>query len=79
MRQVEKYNLIAEILKKRSPEVLQRLGDKPIRSLPLETRVEISDILLSEFLEKGLTIGDEPNQYGLQIEDLIDSLGLSND
>lgn len=70
--------LLIDILKKRDHELICNriiqnllLGDPEI--------TEILLILADEFLETGLKENDEPNERGIEIEDLIDVMNNSRE
>jgi hypothetical protein len=70
--------LLIDILKKRDHELICNrinqnllLGDSEI--------TEIILILADEFCETGLKENDEPNERGIEIEDLIDVLNQSRE
>ena len=48
------------------------------RELPEEVRGAIVDVLGHECAERGLDADDEPNEYGRELDALVDSLGLDD-
>lgn len=50
-------------------EIIERQGEDALDSEAVE---DILDVLSSLFMEIGLKLNDEPNQIGLDLEDLID-------
>jgi hypothetical protein len=68
---------IKEILRERKSKLADQVKNtESLAALPLQIREEIVDELSSEFSEKGLDADDEPNQYGLELENLIDACKL---
>lgn len=43
-------------------------------SASLEERQELIDLVNDEFINKGLNSDDEPNQYGIELERILDVL-----
>jgi len=69
---------IQEILRKRESSLVENcVGLTDVKLLPWDIRSKIVDELGEEFSERGLKPDSEPNDYGLEIEDLIDACGLS--
>lgn len=68
-------NMLQHILSKHRVDVLN-VPVKTIGLVPLEDdqRRQLQDILMDEFLDIGLGSDYEPNEIGLQLEDLIDVL-----
>jgi hypothetical protein len=65
--------LLHEIIERWQPALLELLS-RP--SLTDEEREELRGALAEELVASGLNKADqEPNSYGLQIEDLIDKIG----
>lgn len=66
-KQVE---LLKEVIMKQHPDMLQNIDDlsKP------DVIEDLCDAIMSKFCETGLNPADEPNQRGLLLEGLIDSL-----
>ncbi|MCD2207888.1 hypothetical protein [Listeria booriae] len=61
------YDLLKEF-----PEYIDEIEKNGINNLNSESVEKIIDILLTAFTNYGLEEDDEPNKYGLEIEDLID-------
>lgn len=73
MKNKEKLQAILDILSKRNLYLKNLLFEaKNIYELNKEIRESIIDELCSELVEHGLIDDNEPNNYGLIIEDLID-------
>jgi len=71
---------IEEILRNRCSTLANSLiGVENIVYLTYCDRKKIVEELGNEFCEKGLGLDDEPNDYGFEIEDLIDACGLTRD
>ena len=68
---------IGEIIANKNPSISKQIfsvGD--VQKLPREVRKIIVEELGNELCSKGLNQNDEPNDYGLEIEDLIDTCDL---
>jgi hypothetical protein len=67
--------LLRGTVQRHVPEL--RLLVDTVGKVPLnETdREALRQVVLSEFLSAGLDNNDEPNSYGLELEELIDALG----
>jgi hypothetical protein len=70
----DEQRLLRDVVNRRAPHLLWVLD---AASLPADTVLEVQSLLASELLEYGLKADDEPNTYGLQIDHLIGSLGMS--
>ena len=78
-RRKEKTKRILEILQKRNSPLYKNIKDViDIQQLPRDIREKIVDELGDEFCLKGLGSNDEPNAYGIEIEELTDACGLTN-
>jgi len=65
---------IEEILRLRNSSLANELvGVDCVRTLPAEIRERIIEELGEEFSKKGLSPDNEPNAYGMEIEDLTDA------
>lgn len=80
-RQLRATRRIEEILHKRGCELADQVASViDVRELARGIREKIvNHELADEFCEEGLQPDDEPNKYGLEIEDLIDACGLARD
>jgi hypothetical protein len=80
-RQRQATRRIEEILRKRGCELADQVASvMDIMELTRNIRENIANYeLAAEFCEEGLKPDDEPNEYGLEIEDLIDACGLAQD
>ncbi|EAC3109127.1 hypothetical protein BJM51_05495 [Listeria monocytogenes] len=56
----------------RHPEYINEIENNGVDHLKRESIDAIIDILTSAFLAYGLEDNDKPNNYGLEIEDLVD-------
>ncbi|WP_117309816.1 hypothetical protein [Stenotrophomonas sp. G4] len=65
------HSLLVEIAAKRSFQ----LPEGGVEHLAEHDRELLIDILLQEFSETGLGTDDEPNQRGVEIEEIIDFVG----
>ncbi|CAH0181719.1 MULTISPECIES: hypothetical protein [Stenotrophomonas] len=69
------YSLLAEIAAKHS----FHLPEEGIEHLVKQDRESLIDALVQEFSETGLGSDDEPNQRGVEIEEIIDFVGAIAD
>jgi hypothetical protein len=77
MRLYEVTRRIEEILKKRNSKLVNYIsGVTDIKTVDYNIRKDIAEELGNEFCEEGVRPDSEPNEYGLEIEDLIDACGL---
>ncbi|MBC6315660.1 hypothetical protein [Listeria grandensis] len=67
---IRQKEVLYDLLKK-SPEYIDEIERNGVNNLNSESVEKIIDILLTAFTDYGLE-DDEPNKYGLEIEDLID-------
>lgn len=67
--------LLRKLIAKRDPALLPLLDQIGNVRLTFDQRESLRDKVLDEFTELGLRENDEPNQYGLQLDDLIAYLG----
>ena len=68
---LEDRELLRRIVLRRQPMLLaivDSLGEAPLTE---EFREEIREVLVEELCQVGLREGDEPNEYGQKIDDLI--------
>ncbi|TYV90241.1 hypothetical protein [Listeria monocytogenes] len=56
----------------RHPEYINEIENNGVDNLKRESIDAIMDILTSAFIMYGLEDDDKPNNYGLEIEDLVD-------
>ncbi|AHI54890.1 hypothetical protein ACP0AK_12080 [Listeria ivanovii] len=61
-----------EILLSEHPKYISEIEKNGVDNLNPESIDGILDILLTSFVNYGLEDNDEPNNYGLEIEHLID-------
>ncbi|MCW2067373.1 UNVERIFIED_ORG: hypothetical protein M2420_002735 [Stenotrophomonas maltophilia] len=69
------HSLLAEIAAKHS----FHLPEEGIKHLVKQDRESLIDALAQEFSETGLGSDDEPNQRGVEIEEIIDFVGAIAD
>ncbi len=80
MKREDALAKIKGILAKRNPALAAKIRSAiDLSTLDRQIRLEIIDCLSDEFIESGLRPDSEPNKYGLEIEVLIDSCGLTRD
>ena len=80
-RQRQATRRIEEILCKRGCDLAGQVSPvTDVMELTRDIREKIVNYeLADEFCEEGLKPDNEPNRYGLEIEDLIDACGLARD
>ena len=66
--------VLGKIVSERHPDLLSTLDNIGLVPLEENHRLELQNILMDEFLQVGLDSNDEPNEIGIQLEDLIDVL-----
>jgi len=69
------HSLLVEIAAKHS----LHLPEEGIKHLVQQQRESLIDALVQEFSEAGLGSDDEPNQRGVEIEEIIDLVGAIAD
>jgi hypothetical protein len=70
----EQQRLLLQAVQKRDPSLLplvHRVGQELIDA---NEREALRDVLADEFVQFGLAAGDEPNEYGLALDELIGAL-----
>jgi predicted LPLAT superfamily acyltransferase len=76
----EQTKRIATLLQQLAPDLAGDVaGVTDVRELPRASREAIVHALLDEFIARGREPDDEPNAYGLELEDLMDACGLAWD
>lgn len=74
-RRSERMQFLRQVVEKREPELLPLVGLLGFVPLTTEQREQLRDIIGDELCETGLQEDSEPNGRGLQLEDLIDTVG----
>jgi hypothetical protein len=67
--------MLKEVVSKYHPEWLHKLGASTPPAFSSDERDELRSSCGGELCETGLTDGDEPNERGYILEELIDWLG----
>lgn len=67
--------LLKEILRKRDPNLVNLFESDAYKTIDADLGNHIRNLLTEEFCEIGLRANDEPNELGLEIEQLIDDVG----
>lgn len=68
--------ILRRVIQERAPEMMH-LADRlvqeaaPLYALSAEERAQLGEVLFYEFSEKGLHENDEPNDYGLILEEIM--------
>ena len=70
----EESALLLRIIGHRAPVLQQVAMTAGTALLSARDCQALREVLVSEFCARGLGAGDEPNDYGRKIEDLIDSV-----
>ncbi len=71
------FELLETVVRRRAPELnelVKRLGALSA-DVSEADRESLRQLVADELCELGLRANDEPNEYGLQLEDVIDGLG----
>ena len=68
-------DLLRSVIERTNPALTQLVKTLPEISLSPAEIEEIREVLAAELSQRGLDDQDEPNAYGLQMEDLIDKVG----
>lgn len=66
--------LLKRVLRSREPRLLPLVSRLTDRSLDEDSREAIRAALLAEMCESGLNTDDEPNAYGLKLDEIIGGL-----
>lgn len=67
--------LLHQVIAKWQPQAMQLLNVVGVVPLTVEQREMLRGVISLEFAEAGVGEDDEPNSYGLRLENLIDVLG----
>lgn len=70
----EMFDLLLDVIQRREPRLLGLPFFSQERGLTDEEREDLREVLADELCEVGLKANDEPNKYGLLIDDLIGKL-----
>ena len=68
----QRLRRLAEIVKRRNADAIAHVDAIASGRLSSEGRELLLDLLSAELIEVGLGPADEPNELGLEVEDLID-------
>jgi len=71
MRHKEMIQVLREVVAKRRPELVPLADRVGVEVLTEEQLDALSDVVLQEFLGEGLQEDDEPNAYGIRLDDLL--------
>lgn len=70
----EEFDLLSKVIWRRNPSLMSlvhSLGETPLTQ---EEREQLRDVLADELVEHGLQPDDEPNEWGVKVDDLIGRL-----
>ena len=73
----DQFELLGAVVRRRAPALnglVHQLKDSPA-ALSDADRESLRQVVADELCDLGLRQDDEPNEYGLQLEDVIDGLG----
>jgi hypothetical protein len=70
----QERDLLLECLTKHRPELLEEMDKLNSAGLKNDVVNEMRLVITEEFIENGLRQDDEPNEYGLRLEDLSSRL-----
>ena len=68
-------DVLRQVVSRRSPTSLPLLDALAERRLSDDEREELRQIVMDDFVARGLREDDEPNEYGHRMERIIDALG----
>ncbi len=71
----DEIELLREIVSKRAPDLLALIDSLGVVPLTQEQREELRGVISDEFCETGLREDNEPNPWGVRLDDLIGRLG----
>jgi len=71
----DSLKILRECLRRQRAELLPLIEDSTISEFTPEFYNMIREIVGDEFIERGLNVDDEPNEYGVRLESLIDEIG----
>lgn len=67
--------LLADLVGRRAPHLEAILAKLEKVALTEDDRDALRNVVIAELCDRGLKVGDEPNEYGFVLEGLIDDLG----
>jgi hypothetical protein len=70
----EERLLLKHCLKEHAPDLLKKLDLLDSRTLDSTVINDLRSAVMDEFVERGLQPNDEPNAYGLRLEDLNEKI-----
>ncbi len=71
---VRERDLLKACLTKHNPQLLQEMAKLESGEVVAQAINEMREAITDELIEKGLAPDDEPNEYGLTLEDLNERL-----
>ena len=77
MLSASETDLLMDVARRRAPDQLSVVEELGIRHVTLAEREALRRLLALELLDSGLDCDDEPNEFGLRLEEIIDKLGAA--
>ena len=71
----ESLSLIKKCLEKRNPSLIKFIESESFNDYSVEFYNELKQIVGDELIASGFKSNWEPNEYGLELENLIDEIG----
>lgn len=71
----DRRKVLAGLLSRRAPQLTALLVKVDELALTNDDRDVLRDVIIAELCDHGLKPNDEPNEYGLALEALLDDLG----
>lgn len=68
------FDLLSKVIWQRNPSLMPLVHSLGKAPLTQEEREQLRDVLADEFVEHGLQPDDEPNEWGVKVDDLIGRL-----
>lgn len=66
--------LLEKIVVERSPTLIPLVEALTRETISKDEKLSLQGVISDEFTDRGLNRNDEPNQYGLELEALIDKI-----
>lgn len=71
----DRRRLLTDLVVRRAPQLETVLAKMDQLALTDDDRDALRDVVIGELCDRGLKPNDEPNEYGLVLDALIDDLG----
>lgn len=70
----EEFDFLSKVIWQRNPSLMPLVHSLGKTPLTQEEREQLRDVLADELVEHGLQPDDEPNEWGVKVDDLIGRL-----